>query len=190
MRIKDVQKQDAIFEATVDLVNEIGLQSCSVSKIAKKADVSPATLYIYYENKEDLLVSTYIDLKRKMSSAILKNYDPDLPIRDILRKFWFNGLHYISKNIGYFQFIEQFSNSPLSNKVNREEVDKYFNPMYEVLRRGVDQKIIKNVQFEILSAFIFYPVLFLSKSCFISHLELNEDTIESAFNLAWDAVKL
>jgi len=190
MRIKDIQKQEAIIEATVSLVNEIGLESSSVSKIAKRAEVSPATLYIYYANKEDLLVSTYIDLKKKMSTAILKDFNSDLPIRDILRKFWFNGLNYISNNMEYFQYIEQFSNSPLSNQVNREEVDKFFSPMFNVLTRGIEQKIIKDVHFEILHAFIFFPVIYLSKWCFSSNLKFDEKTIDSAFNLAWDAIKL
>ena len=45
MRVKDEVKQDAIIEATIKLVNEIGFVSSSVSKIAKEANVSPATLY-------------------------------------------------------------------------------------------------------------------------------------------------
>ena len=56
MRTKDGIKQEALFEATVKLVNEIGFASSSVSKIAKQAGISPATIYIYYKNKEDLLV--------------------------------------------------------------------------------------------------------------------------------------
>ena len=64
MRVKDDIKQDALFEATVKLVNEIGFAASSVSKIAKEAGVSPATLYVYYKNKEDLLVSTYIEIKK------------------------------------------------------------------------------------------------------------------------------
>ena len=63
MRQKDELKQDAIIHATVRLVNEIGFAASSVSKIAKAANVSPATIYIYYKNKEDLLVSTYISIK-------------------------------------------------------------------------------------------------------------------------------
>ena len=73
MRIKDINKQEAIISATVELVNEIGFVSSSVSKIAKKANVSPATIYIYYKNKEDLLISTYVEIKKKMSLAIFKN---------------------------------------------------------------------------------------------------------------------
>ena len=52
MRTKDEEKQDALFEATVKLVNEIGFAASSVAKIAKEANVSAATLYIYYRNNQ------------------------------------------------------------------------------------------------------------------------------------------
>ena len=64
MRTKDDVKQEALVEATVKLVNQIGFAASSVAKIAKEAGVSPATLYIYYKNKEDLLVSTYVEIKK------------------------------------------------------------------------------------------------------------------------------
>ena len=96
MRIKDDEKRKALFEATVKVVNDIGFASSSVSKIAREANVSPATLYVYYENKEDLLVSTYIDIKLNLSRAILKDFDATLPIRDILQNFWLNMFDYIS----------------------------------------------------------------------------------------------
>ena len=51
MRTKCEEKQEALFEATVKLVNEIGFAASSVAKIAKEANVSAATLYIYYKNK-------------------------------------------------------------------------------------------------------------------------------------------
>ena len=90
MRVKDEFKQDALFNATVKLVNEIGFVASSVSKIAKEANISPATIYVYYENKEDLLVSTYVNIKESTSRAILKDFDDSLPIRDILKKLWLN----------------------------------------------------------------------------------------------------
>ena len=82
VRVKDEIKQQAIIDATIELVNEIGFVSSSVSKIAKKAGVSPATIYIYYENKEDLIVSTYMDIKTFLGAAVMEKFDPSLPVRD------------------------------------------------------------------------------------------------------------
>ncbi len=190
MRTKDDVKEAALFEATVKLVNEIGFASSSVSKIAKEAGVSPATIYVYHKNKEDLLVSTYIDIKLDMSRFLLNNFNDQLPIRDILRNVWFNMFEYISNNLEYFKFVEQFSNSPYSSLVNKQEVEQYFEPIAKVLLTGIEQKIIKNVNFNILTAFMYHPIAFLANPSLCTDFELNEENIETAFTLAWDAIKL
>ena len=190
MRIKDDEKEAALFEATVKLVNEIGFASSSVSKIAKEAGVSPATIYVYYKNKEDLLVSTYIEIKLNLSKALLKDFNDKLPIRDILRNVWFNMFEYISNNLEYYKFAEQFSNSPYSSLVNKKEVEQYFDPLIKVLQTGIEQKIIKNVNLDILVAFMFYPITVLANPNLCQDFELNAENIEIALILAWDAIKL
>ena len=190
MRYKDEAKQDAIIRATVKLVNEIGFVSSSVAKIAREAKVSPATIYIYYKNKEDLLVSTYIDIKQKLSEAILKDFDDTQPIRDILRGFWFKAFDFISRYPDNFQYTEQFANSPYSSLVDKKEVDGYFEPMIRIIRSGIDQKIIKDVPFEILQIFIFYPILILANPRLCADFDCGGKNVETAFNMAWDAIKL
>lgn len=190
MRLRDENKKEAIILATVKLVNEIGFVNSSVSKIAKEANVSPATLYIYYKNKEDLLISTYIEVKLKLGDALLKDFDDSLPLRDIFYKLWINGFEFIRKNRPLFLYTEQFSNSPYSDLVNHEEVEKHFQPFFKILQKGIEQKIIKDVPFDLINVFIFFPVLTLSNSKLCKSVELNEKTIEKAFTLAWDAIKL
>jgi AcrR family transcriptional regulator len=190
MRVKDEIKQDALFNATVKLVNEIGFVASSVSKIAKEANVSPATIYVYYENKEDLLVSTYVAIKKKFGGAILRDFDPHLPIRDIFRNLWMNMFLYISEVPEYFQFAEQFSNSPFSDLVDKEEVEKSYAPVLKTLQNGIEQKIIKNVEFDILAAFMFYPIYSLANKRLCKQFVNNKENIETAFTLAWDAIKL
>ena len=87
-------------------------------------------------------------------------------------------------------YAEQFSNSPYSDKVDHKELEKHFEPMIRVLQNGVDQKVIKDVPFDILATFIFYPIMIMSNSKISRTLELNEKNIETGFQLAWDAIKL
>ena len=54
MRMKDENKKAAISKAIIGLINEIGFANISMSKIAKATGLSAATLYVYYENKEDM----------------------------------------------------------------------------------------------------------------------------------------
>jgi len=191
MRVKDEIKQDALFKATVKLVNEIGFASSSVSKIAKEAGISPATVYIYYKNKEDLLVSTYMNIKRDFIQALLKNLDKSLPLRDILKQIWFNLFEFISKNQAEFRFTEQFANSPFNDRVDTAEIDKMLLPLIELIEYGKAQKMIKDVPLELIIAFCFYPMYTLAnpKIC-PGFSKTKADDIETAFTLAWDAIKL
>lgn len=190
MRIKDNLKQEALFEATVKLVNEIGFAASSVSKIAKEAGISPATIYIYYRNKEDLLVSTYVDIKQNMGKAVLENFDDSLPIRDIVQNLWLQIFSYVSTHPAYFQYAEQFSNSPYCSLVDKQKIEGYFAPMIQVIQKGIEQKIIKDVSFDMITAFIFYPIMALSNPRICQDFEVSDENVETAFSLAWDAIKL
>lgn len=190
MRVKDEVKQKALFEATIKVVNQIGFAASSISKIAGEAGISPATIYIYHENKEELLVSTYVEIKRGLGEALLRDFDESRPIRDTFKQVWTNGFAYVAKNRAAFDFAEQFANSPYSELVNRAEVEKYFEPLMLTFQRGVQQKIIKDISFDLISAFLFYPLMYLSNRRHCSGFELTDENIDLAFNMAWDAIKL
>ncbi len=63
MRKKDDKKIEFIKKAVIKLILEFGFHGTSISKIAKKAGVSPATIYIYYENKDIMINEIYHELK-------------------------------------------------------------------------------------------------------------------------------
>ena len=188
MRKRDEQKQEAITQATIRLVNETGFAASSVAKIAREADVSPATIYIYYENKEDLLVSTYLGIKRKISKALLEGLDESLPIRDSLQLVWRNILTYIAEQPGYFRYSEQFANSPYEELVDEKSTRAFFEPILKVLQKGIDQRIIKDVPLDMLVAFNFFPATYLAKARL--RAEGVEGDLHQAFAMAWDAIKL
>jgi hypothetical protein len=125
-----------------------------------------------------------------LSRAMLNDFDDALPIRDILRNVWFNAFNYISNNLKYYQFVEQFANSPYSELVDREALEKHYIPLIEVLQRGIAQKIIKDVDCNLLAAFLFHPLSYLSNPRLCNDWQLSEDELESAFTMAWDAIKL
>lgn len=190
MRTKDEEKQEALFEATVKVVNSIGFASSSVSKIAKEAGVSPATLYIYYKNKEALLISTFLNIKRKLSEMMMRDIDERLPIRDNFKQIWFNLFDFTSKHFDYFQFSEQFSNSPYSDQIDQKHVDQLFTPIGDLIRRGIKLKCIKDMDIDIITAFTIYPAIILSNPRLCKNLQMSFKQIEDAFELAWDAIKL
>ena len=62
-------KYKQIIEAAVEVIAENGYHASQVSKIASKAGVADGTIYLYFKNKEDILVSVF---KEKMGQFIDK----------------------------------------------------------------------------------------------------------------------
>ena len=75
MRKKDDEKERNIKEAVIKLILEEGFHGASISKIAKLAGVSPATVYIYYENKENMLQNIYNEYSEDIFDYLLSCVD-------------------------------------------------------------------------------------------------------------------
>jgi len=53
-------KYQAIIEAALEAFSEYGYHDCPVSRIARKANVADGTIYLYFANKEEVLISVFI----------------------------------------------------------------------------------------------------------------------------------
>jgi TetR/AcrR family transcriptional repressor of multidrug resistance operon len=123
MRARDENKEAAIREKAIELIVNEGFSGFSMGKLAKAANVSPATLYIYYKNKEDLLNSLYNNVHATFIEMALQDFDPNSSLEKGLMQQWKNRLRHIEEHPYHFRFTEQFKNSPLINHkdVNTEE---------------------------------------------------------------------
>ena len=125
-----------------------------------------------------------------MGEAFLRDFDDSLPIRDILKTAWLRAFDFISNNPDDFQYTEQFANSPYSSLVDSNEVEKHFEPLAKVIQRGIQQKILKDVPLDILKIFIIFPIVILSNPRLSAKFNFDKKSVETAFTMAWDAIKL
>jgi AcrR family transcriptional regulator len=188
MRLRDEAKKDALFNATIQVVNEEGFASASVNKIAKRACISPGTLYIYFNNKEDLLVSTFLTLKTKLSEEILRDFGSDNTLKENVRSIWFRLFQFVSTNLAEYQYIDQFSNSPFIQLVDIALLDQPFVNFHQALQRGMDEGIIKDIPMPVLRSFILAPAVFLARSRLGASTQKTTQNIEIGFELAWSAI--
>lgn len=189
MRIKDENKKDAILEATIKLINEIGFANVSMSKIAKIAGVSASTLYIYYENKEDMFKKVYVDVKKQMLSACIKGINDGETVKQSIKKFCENLLDFMQNHQEYFLFIEQSSNSPLVNLSLHKDIEALLHKTFAIFERGIDEGILKSTSPVLLVGFCVYPITQLYKESCHQQVWLQDIDYELVFQMCWDAIK-
>ncbi|WP_246354488.1 TetR/AcrR family transcriptional regulator [Paenibacillus phytohabitans] len=190
MRHKDENKSEAIFQATLELLNEIGFSDTSMSKIAKRAQVSPSTIYVYFANKEDMLGKLYTRVKEKMSLNMVHGLEADQPVQQGMAVMMRNLRDFLLENRDYFLFLEQFSNSPLLAKLCLDEsMALMFKPLHDYIGRGKQQGVLKQLDASLLLTYCYFPVTALAKEHFKGNGEFNEDRLSEIIKLSWDAIK-
>ena len=96
-----------------------------MSKIAKAAGMSAATLYVYYDNKEDMFRKVYMDVKKHMTEKCSRDIDPEGGVEEAVRKLCGNLLDYMQEYTDEFLFIEQACNSPMTTDEMLETLEQY-----------------------------------------------------------------
>lgn len=189
MRHKDDNKRDNIFNAAIQLINDQGLSQASISKIAKLAEVSASTIYVYFENKEDMLNKLYLRVKKNMSVEVFHNHDDSISIQLAYQHAMRNYVNFVLTHQDEFLFAEQFSNSPLLHHLSRTEGAHLFQRLFNLLEKGKDELIFKQVDAGLLHMFMFNPLMQYFKEYFGGRIELEQNRIDEIIQMTWDAMK-
>ena len=78
-------KRRRILDAAVSVFAQHGFYNAKVSQIAKEAGVADGTIYLYFKNKEDILIQVFIDamdeILRRQEEALAGVDDPIARLR-------------------------------------------------------------------------------------------------------------
>ncbi len=156
MRKKDDEKEKSIKEAVVKLILELGFHGTSISKIAKEAGVSPATVYIYYENKEIMLQNIYHEYSEEIFDYLLSKIYKDMNGHELIEMLARGYYTYIQENGEIFHFVDQFSSCPaLASQCSEIRGIQNFNNLLEEMK---EKRIFKDFRNDNLISILFYPV--------------------------------
>jgi AcrR family transcriptional regulator len=187
MRTRDQAKYDSIIDASIQLTNELGFDGISISKIAKKAGVSPATIYIYFENKEDLFTKLYIDIRNKMSQGALEGLHEGMNIEETFKSIWHHSFTYNLKHPEHLTYREQFEQTVMMRNIKIEEFELY-QTVDGLLKQGIKEKLIRDMPLPILTAFAYFPLITLLKFHQQKVVKMDKRRIEQACEIAWNAI--
>jgi len=186
---KSIDKRNALITATIELVNSNGFHATPMSKIAKMAKVSPATIYLYFENKQDLVNTTYIEVKANYTKYAFATYHNNMTVKNGFEVIWKRIADFKLKETKNAMFLAQCDNTPIIDESCRQEGIKHLKPLIDLLDRGKKEGIIKPIHNYLIYAFTINPISFLMISQTRGALTLNKEQIETAYQAAWNSIK-
>lgn len=141
----------------VEMIAKEGFDGLSMQKLAKKAGVSPATIYIYFKDRDDLIYQISLIEGRKMTEATLIGFDPDAPFAEGLRCQWINRANYFIENPIALQFLEQIRNSPYHEKCYKID-STFIEAMKKFVMNAINRNELMRLPLEVYWSVAFAPL--------------------------------
>lgn len=143
---KNKPKYRQIIDAAVIVIAEYGYHQAQVSKIAKQAGVADGTIYLYFKNKEDILISLF---EEKMGEFVEKIEDEIAGVKSASEKLslLINKHFDILSSDPHLAIVTQLelrqSNKELRLKIN-DVLKGYLALVDSVLREGMENGEFKS----------------------------------------------
>ena len=142
---KNNEKYHRIIEAATKVFAKKGFYQSKISEIAKEAKVADGTIYIYFENKDDILISLF----EEQMKAVIDNMEDQIsgiddPARR-LERFASTHLDLIEKNQDMAEIIqvELRQSDKFMKEYKNEKFIQYLNIIEDIISEGQKRGIFK-----------------------------------------------
>lgn len=138
MKKKKNDKHQRIIDAATRIFARKGFFPAKVSDIAREAGIADGTIYLYFENKDDILISLFeSQMKVVLENMIEKLSQETDPVRK-LHQFALTHLSLIEENKDVAEIIqvELRQSSRFMKEYKNEQFARYLDLIADIIREG------------------------------------------------------
>lgn len=163
MRTRDEQKELLVKEKAIELLVKYGFDGFSMQKLAKEARISPATLYIYYTDKDDLIQKLGLELGNKMTEITLEGFSGMMPFAEGLKKQWENRAKFWLSEPKHAAAFEVIRHSPQGQYVLQQTSAAFKPVMAEFAHNAIKNNELRPMSFEVFWSIAYGPLYTMLK---------------------------
>ncbi len=140
-------KRERILSAAVKVFARNGYYNAKVSEVAREAGVADGTIYLYFKNKDDLLIKAFEDrmtwINDRLRSELAKVQGDAL---DKLHRFL--ELHILlaidERELAEFITVELRQSSKFIKEYKNQKFGEFLGLLSEVIKQGQDEGLIRH----------------------------------------------
>jgi TetR/AcrR family transcriptional regulator, repressor of fatR-cypB operon len=186
---RDDKKIQQIFDATLTLVVKSGVAGITMRQIAREANMATGTLYIYFKDKDELINHLYASCRASSVNAYFEGYDNSISFKKGFKIIWNNILRHRMENFDVSVFMEQCYHSPFISESTREMSRQLLQPLYKLIDRGKEEKVLKDLDTIMLLIFMIGSITEVIKYVNYHNKKITGEMIKDAFVICWDGLK-
>ena len=178
-----------ILHAALHSIALNGFHGTSMAKVAQAAKISAATIYHYFESKDELINELYKTIKGNLLRAVIAELDETWPLRAQLRQVIRNLIQYLMLHPQDAAFMEQFDRSPYNQVTIQAQLDPVFQRLMAVIDQAKQEEIIKDLPNELIEIVTMEVASAIARKHAAGLLNVSETLLDQAVDACWDAIR-
>ncbi|HOI75740.1 MAG TPA: TetR/AcrR family transcriptional regulator [Syntrophales bacterium] len=168
-----------IQEIAAELFYKKGYAETSLDEIARRAEISKATIYLYFKSKDDLYYQivepALAELSRRLVSIAENSEEPaEITVRKIIdatRDVFFNdpGSYHLVSRYNAAEFKRLLPKNRLDNL--KSLMRSNFHQMEQAVQKGIDQGVFHDADAKLVSIILW--------NCFMGVIQFQENRMDS-----------
>ncbi len=183
-------RQELAVDAAMSIYDRDGYHAITMERIAEKSELSRAALYLYFKNKEEIMVSAIACHARFFEIILQELYDNRESVKEeLLERLWECFLKFYEKDRVaftawlYFHQTEMLGNLPEElRKVIHRLGAKIVGLQHKIVKYAVEKKIFIQYDYRALSEVIwssFLGIVYVERSKKVlsnkNHMDITQD---------------
>lgn len=191
MRTKDETKVQLILGTALKMIERVGLAGLKMSDLAKEAGVATGTVYIYFEDKNQLIRELYLYLMHYNTANLNQPISANEPLKIKIKKMARNYLDNNTNNPEHSAFLEQYFRSPYfyEDDAAHQAEELALQPIYSLLVEGQRQSLIKDADPELLVTLVCGMLNEVAKVSIYTQKPITNAEWELTFSVLWDGIR-
>ena len=146
MKNRSNEKYYRIINAATKIFAKKGFFQAKVSEIAKEAKVADGTIYLYFENKDSILISLFEEQMKRVLDNMREEISKETDSVKKIERFALNHLKLIEQNKDVAEIIqvELRQSSKFMKEYKNEKFAEYLNLIGDIIQEGQKEGIFKN----------------------------------------------
>lgn len=143
--MKTADKHAKIIRAATKVFAKKGFFNARISDIAKEAKVADGTIYLYFNNKYDMLLSVFEEKIGKLIEQINTQLEKEDDPRRMLELYIANHLQEMKKNKNLAEVIqiELRQTNKMIKDYRNNKFSEYLNIISTIIKEGQKQKVFR-----------------------------------------------
>ena len=194
MRTRNIDKENLVKQKAIELIVKEGLEGFSMNKLAKACKISVATLYIYYKDRDDLIIKIACEEGKLMSDTMMSEFDCEANFEEGLRAQWESRYKFLINKPLLNSFFDQLQSSTYQQQF-AEATNGYKDMVTRFVQNAISRREIDDLPIEVYWAIAFAPLYTLinfhhkGQSPTGGPFKMNDKLLWQTFDLVVKALK-